>query len=498
MAALGVNPSDPRMPARHRTRQILGAFAIAASFLLTGIPRPAFALDPPRPLPGYKPVFVTEREPGVWEDCTWAASSMLLDKWTSGMTIVDRERLRELSGDLEGGSNLADVKRAFASLGISLQTSPQGGDSVTWPELLGRLGHGGGAILLGDYGQLPRVYARWDPSFWQNEGVLDDHALYLDRYDRRTGRILVMDPLAPAGWGGEWIPVSALKRYAWRTPGGALWTAVTPAALAAPFEGVDLGDPVASADSSAVRVSWPIERAPEGWAYAGASVTAQIAAATDVDLTDGVVSALPLNEFLPPPPAPSSDVADGWLAAAIPLPAPGVYDVRVTLTDERFGRQVVAAGPFTLYVPGRRAARYSVPDDLLVAPGALAHLAVAITNVGSESWADPTLVGSLPLDLQPPRNTRLVGTWLPAHPIVDLEDRGATLVPPPIDFGPFSLEPGYSQLIDTDITAPADPGYWRLVVDVVDDEVGSFALKGSAPGVIVVEVFAPGEDARNQ
>jgi hypothetical protein len=174
-----------------------------------------------------------------------------------------------------------------------------------------------------------------------------------------------------------------------------------------------------------------------------------------------------------------------------------VYRLSVHLTDERLGRQVVTAGPFNVYVPGRRAARYAVPDYLLVSPGAFSRLWLAVTNVGTESWADPALVPWLPLDLQRPRNTRLVGTWLPQPPTTD-EDRGVTQVPPPIDLGPVPLDPRSAQLIDTTIAAPIDPGYWRLVIDVVDDASGSIARLGSAPGVIVVEVLAPGRDARNQ
>ena len=112
---------------------------------------------------GSQALFVTEREAGPWEDCIWAAAAMLLDKWTSGSRIIGRERLRALSGDHEGGSNLGDVQRAFARAGLDLATSPGGGASIGWSTLLRRLGSGGGAILLGDYGELPARYGRWDP-----------------------------------------------------------------------------------------------------------------------------------------------------------------------------------------------------------------------------------------------------------------------------------------------------------------------------------------------
>ncbi|MBI2763232.1 MAG: hypothetical protein HYX54_05715 [Chloroflexi bacterium] len=532
------------------TRPALGALVLAASYVLTAMPAPALALDPPQPLPGYQPTFVTERAPGIWEDCIWASASMLLDKWTNGATTVSRKQLRTLSGDAAAGSNLGDVKRAFARLGIVLKSSPGGGESVTWAELLDRLGRGGGAILLGDYSKLPRRYGRWDPAFWKNDGLLDDHALYLDRYDRRTGRILVMDPLAPAGWTGEWIPVSALRKYAWRAPGGALWTAMTPAALPATFDGVDLGDPTASADASSMIVSWPIDDAPDGWTYAGATVTTQITPVTDDDITDVVVSALvardgslvardgwlaardgslvardgslvagdgwldPSMRWLdtsldpsmpsrtdgsaepsvtpatPVPAMPFATATGATLTATIPLPTPGVYSVGLTLTDHRSGYEVVTAGPFKLYVPGPRAATFNVPADMLVDPAALVQLSVIVRNSGTESWVDTAPVPWLPLDKQRPRNTRLIGTWIP-EPLSTDEDRGVTATPLPIDFGPLALDPGSVVVIDSVIQVPIDPGYWRLVLDVVDDEAGSMALAGSAPGVIGIEVLGP-------
>lgn len=505
------------MPFRMPTRRALGALMIAASFLMTGIPMPVLALDPPRPLPGYQPAFVTERGPGIWEDCIWASASMLLDKWTNGVTTVSRRQLRTLSGDAAAGSNLADVKRAFARLGVALKTSPGGGDSVTWSELLDRLGHGGGAILLGDYSRLPRTYGRWDPAYWSNDGPLDDHALYLDRYDRQTSRILVMDPLAPAGWTGEWIPVSALRKFAWRAPGGALWTAMTPAALPAPFDGVELGDPTASTDASSLLVTWPIVHAPDGWIYADATVTTQMTPVTDDDIADVVISALAVRtasfdasmpalsapaapSVAPSSPAPTMPFATAsgaTLTATIPLPAPGVYSVGVTLTDDRFGHEVVTAGPFKLYVPGPRAATFIVPGDMVVDPAALVHLSVVVRNSGTESWVDSARVPWLPLDMQRPRRTHLVGTWIPEPQFRD-EDRGVTVIPDPIDFGPLGLDPGQLVLIDSVIQVPIDPGYWRLVLDVVDDEAGSMALAGSAPGVIGIEILGPSHPAQSE
>jgi hypothetical protein len=505
---------------------------------VTSLPSPALALDPPQPLPGYRPAFVTEREPGPWEDCVWAAASMLLDKWTNGRTVVDREHLRALSGDLDGGSTLVHVQRAFAKLGIDMTASPIAGDAITWNELLDRLAQGGGAILLGDYGKLPRKYGRWDPSFWENEGVLDDHALYVDAYDRQRGAILVMDPLAPPGWGGEWMPLRALKQFAWRGRGGTLWTAMTPVARAAPFEGVAFGGPAIAAATISFSVSWPIALAPESWTATGTSVSAQFTPAQRVNRAQVVVTAPPSNAMaassaasveqatplegraslapaapgapavVPAAPAdpaapaapaapatPASAVVDAALIATIPFPAPGVYDVSVTVTENRFGLDVATAGPFTLYVPGPRAATYVVPAGGTAEPGASVEISVLVRNSGVESWRDPSLDPLRLLEMPPPRNTRLVGTWILDGPARG-DEGGLAMPPSTIELGPLPLEPGVFQTVEATLRVPAEPGSWHLVLDVVDDAIGSLAAAGSVPAEIAFDVLDAGRIAR--
>jgi len=495
---------------RHRSfARALAALALAAAVTLGSLPSAALAVDPPRPLPGYVPSFVTEREAGAWEDCIWAAAEMLLDKWTSGVTRVDRRQLRKLSGDTEGGSSLADVTKAYSRLGFALAWSPIGGDNVTWPELLKRLEQGGGAILLGDYGKLPSRLGRWNRTFWARTGAEDDHALYLDRYDRKRGRIFVMDPLAPRDWTGEWVSVAALKRYAWRNHAGRLWVAMTPAASLAPVRGVELGEPVVLADSDSLDVSWSIDRTPTGWAYAGSSVSAEMtpigevnplesfvvassvagsplltqAARSDAEGLDGAAAA-----------GPTSSVADGLLRAIMPLPtAPGVYRVTIRVIDRRLGGEFASAGPFNLYVPGPRAANFIMPGGSQSAePGTLLAVSFAVLNVGSASWLDTPRMADLPLDVMAHRATRLVARWV-AEPPDPLESEGLAIAAPPepIDLGLLPLDVGFGQLVDAAVRVPAQPGTWRLVIDLVDDIDGSFALSGSAPGIVDVDVFAP-------
>ena len=69
--------------------------------------RPPRALEPPRPLPGYHPRFVTETDERPMIDCLWASGAMLLDKWTNGDIHPTHQRLRALSGDAPGGSEFS-------------------------------------------------------------------------------------------------------------------------------------------------------------------------------------------------------------------------------------------------------------------------------------------------------------------------------------------------------------------------------------------------------
>lgn len=200
------------MPLRRPLSRALGLVALIATLTLASAPAPALALDPPRPLPGYQPAFVTERQSGTWEDCTWATASMLLDKWTNVATRVDREKLRRLSGDLEGGSGLAHVGRAFAKLGIELTWSPLGGDAVTWRELLDRLRHGGGAIRWATTaGCRGSTAAGTRPSGGTRTSLTITRSTSTPATEGRAGSSSLIHSPQPAGpgSGSRWRPSSA-------------------------------------------------------------------------------------------------------------------------------------------------------------------------------------------------------------------------------------------------------------------------------------------------
>ncbi|HEX5823360.1 MAG TPA: hypothetical protein VFY18_02775 [Candidatus Limnocylindrales bacterium] len=477
----------------NRALRALGALAIIAGLLLPAA-MPVAAAEPHRPLPGYRPQFVTERASGRWEDCLWASAAMLVDKWTAGQARASKERLRSLSGDAKGGSTFGHLDRALARIGLHARTSPHGGDFVTWNELRKRLAAGGGAILLGDYSRLPRYYGRWDPRFWRGEGKNDNHAIYLDGYDRRTDRFFVMDPLAPAGWRGEWIPARYIHAYAWKTSGGGLFTVMTPAAVRAPFAGVSLEAAIAFAGIDGVHIAWPVAKAPKGWVLPGLDLKTTVAALTDGRLPPGddVVAAppvlVPANKAAAP--KPPLRFVDEFLQATLPTPtAAGTYAIVATLRERRFHR-AVATTSLTLYVPGERRGTIAVSGPAARVSG-LFRFVADVTNSGSVSWADPARVTSEPPEADSGRNTMLVGTWVP----VDAD--GAALVDlEPVTLGRLPLDAGQGMTISGSIPTPATPGRWALVLDIVDDEDGSFAAHGSQPGTILVDLSTASDALR--
>ncbi|HXU86711.1 MAG TPA: hypothetical protein VN773_12985 [Verrucomicrobiae bacterium] len=494
----------------HASLRAIRALTIALAVLLPAAPAVA-AAGPGRPIPGHHPRFVTEREAGRWQDCLWASAAMLVDKWTAGRTVISKDALRRLSGDVHGGSNLDHLVRALRKIGISARTSPHGGATITWTSLRARLSAGGGAIVLGDDSRLPRWYGRWDPAFWGNSGDKDNHAVYLDRYDRATDRYWIMDPLAPADWTGEWISGRDLRAYAWSTSAGRLFGLMTPAAARPSFSGVRLRAPIASLGLNEVHVGWAIARSPRSWRRPPVNLVVSVAAATGIPTRGEVAlsappvkSAVGATGLAAPVARPSVRFGSGMLNATVPYPAAGgTYQVAVVVR-QRHLKATVARSVLTLYVPGERWATIAATRPSGPVPVGRLELAADVANGGSVSWADSLVDPSVPLALSTPRNTRLVATWIlvaatpstragavagaaPGAPAKLV----APVAPASTAVGPLSLVPGQRTTLTGSIATPVTPGRWMLVLDIVDDIDGSFASHGSRPAAILLDIVEP-------
>ncbi len=505
------------MPKNHPARSLAAACLVAVT--LFGVaPRPVAALEPPRPLPDHRPTFVTETDTRPWIDCLWASAAMLADKWTNGDIRVTHGELRSLSGD-GGGSSLEDLEVAFHKLRLDVPLDAQGDSSLTWGGLLERLRHGAGAVVLGDDSQLPRWYGRWDSQFWRKTGTEDNHAVYVERYDARRGRVWLMDPLARGAWKGEWIGIGSLRRFAWFT-GGYVVAVTTPTARAAPFAGVVAERPRVGLSPAALTATWHL-RAPSRWTYPGADPHVAIAPATD-PIAAAIASADvgPLTTADAAPDAPIAAVAGRTLRLSAALPTePGAYVASMSLTDRRFGARFVASAPVAVFVPGPRRAtlRLNVNQQILNA-GAGVKVNVSVANSGQTTWDETAApVSDAPTPRE--RSTRVVATWVrldaigeeAAHadekaadaargapaPVTGAVSTGAagaaTLEAAPlvVELRRVPLQIGHMIRIRETLRVPDEVGRWALVVDVVDDLDGSFAALGSAPAVALFEVVPP-------
>ncbi len=478
-----------------RPAHALATACLVAATLLGIAPDPAAALEPPRPLPHYHPAFVTETDTRPWIDCLWASGAMLLDKWTNGRVTVSHQRLRALSGDRVKGSDLADLKVAYAKLGVHLAYSPDGGTRITWAGLLRRLANGAGAVLLGDDSHLPRWYGRWDQGFWKAKGKKDNHAVYVERYDRRHGRVWIMDPLGRGDWQGEWISVGALQRFTW-SRGGALYAAVTPTAKAAPFAGVSIRGLQLTSTSTTLTAAWSV-RAPRHWRYPGVDISAAFHRADDPVLAAAVSPpVMALVDSGARASRASAVVVGRNLRVSAPLPGrPGAYTTSLRLTDRRFGRTVARSAPIATFVAGPRRATLSLhAADRAIEAGGVVDVSVSVANSGTLAWMDPP-PQMVEAGTAAPRDTRLVARWVPlGGPDGGAPD--ADVVPGPFVLDRIPLGPGRRKVVDASLRVPAGLGRWALAIDVMDDVDGSFAALGSAPAFQAFDVVAPqGSDA---
>ena len=321
----------------------------------------------------------------------------------------------------------------------------------------------------------------------------DNHAVYVERFDRRRGRVWLMDPLARGNYHGEWISAWALRKFVWSS-GGAVYAAVTPNAKPAPFAHVRTSAATLSRTSSALQADWSF-RAPRKWHFPG--VTTHTAFSTISDPMLALAKAPMLAERVTDEARPSHTIvaaSSRSMTVKTPLPAkPGAYYGSFKLTDRRFGHIVTQVGGVPVFVAGPRSATLRLnPIDTAAEAGKGFDVSISVANSGELTWAETPVDTSDPN--AKPRNTRLVARWIPLDVSAkqSLPSTGANgIVPPLIKVDDLPLDAGRHIVIDTAIRAPSAMGRWALALDIVDDVSGSYAKLGSKPAVILVDVVAP-------
>ncbi len=488
-------PHDTAHPTRslHVRRGLVQAvigLLVAALLVLTLPAGEASAWSPRAPRGDYSPRHVWQLK----DNCVWAAGQMLVDKWTHGQVRVSQARLRRASGDKKGGSSLYELSRGIARLtGIRLHSSPGLGDSMTWWQLLDRLEHGGGAVLIGEYRRLPAAFTRWDRSFARKRK--SSHAVYVERYDRAHGRVWLMDPLAVGDYPGEWIGVAALYHYA-SFKGDKVIAAATPAThrvTTAPLidPAYAVRGPVLARTAvagSALRVSVPLKirfgfPAPAAQRFVGtwepvvdapaARTSAVSRAVVDTTASVGADAAEPVTV------ATASGVgrpSRHGFGGTIPVPeVPGRYRLSLGLAQGATGPLSRQFAPVEIEVIGAYAASWSVQAPAQTTVGDSIVVRIAVTNIGTVDWRPPEAGPDAPRQTPTRPQTMVVIRWVAPGRVLP----AATL--------PAEVGPGASAHLKLHLTAPTTAGPWTLVLDLVNVEQGSLASTGlDVPAVPVL------------
>lgn len=152
-----------------------------------------------RPL--FRPQYPDPTTTMDWSNCTMASGAMALDFHTLGKVQKWGGELRKHQSDQTGGTDIGDLKQAWAYYGYTL-VDRRGKD---WNQLVADLKSGRGVVLQGDY----EVLTGADSCQTSFDG---DHAIYLNpQFYNGNLNVAVGDPLCKAF---KQITMANLKKYA--------------------------------------------------------------------------------------------------------------------------------------------------------------------------------------------------------------------------------------------------------------------------------------------
>lgn len=157
----------------------------------------------PVELPGFR--FVSEREPGTWFCCANCSGAMV-GHYAAGApaTLAEAHAIKAAAGVVhDDGMTPAELRAGMANRqGIRLQLV-----ETSLSTIEARLLAGWALAVPLTYAELPTHLRRWAPGFGGGHtGVLAGF---------RGSRWGWFDPLAPSGWGGEYVEPAAILGAAW-------------------------------------------------------------------------------------------------------------------------------------------------------------------------------------------------------------------------------------------------------------------------------------------
>jgi hypothetical protein len=133
---------------------------------------------------------------------------------------------------------------------------------------------------------------------------------------------------------------------------------------------------------------------------------------------------------------------------------------------------------------GSASAAIGAPGSIDVLAGESFRLPLAVTNTGDVAWIAPEIPDARIAEPASPRGALLIGHWVRLAPA----DRS---VPPEDALASVLAEPGETAQTQLALVAPADPGEYLLVLDVVSPVLGSLTARGMPPVAIPVQVETP-------
>jgi hypothetical protein len=186
------------------------------------------------------------------------------------------------------------------------------------------------------------------------------------------------------------------------------------------------------------------------------------------------------------------------LSVPVKVPtAPGLYRLVATIHEadgvayDAASQALVPA--LIVRVTGRLTAMYDAPASVTASAGKHLQMRVKVTNLGSTAWGSaalaPTLDGA---ELVPARRATLVARW-----VTLAAGSGAGAMPgDSTSLLTPGLAPRESAIGLLDLTAPATPGEYLVLIDVIVPGTGSLAIAGVPPALIRVSVSgAPSQTA---
>ncbi|HEY5434504.1 MAG TPA: hypothetical protein VIK13_04675 [Candidatus Limnocylindrales bacterium] len=170
---------------------------------------------------------------------------------------------------------------------------------------------------------------------------------------------------------------------------------------------------------------------------------------------------------------------------------PGLYRLVVTLhTSSGMAYDAATQAllvPVIVRVGGPVAVAYGAPASLATTAGAVSDVAVRVLNAGSERW-DKAVSPAPGMIIEDPEAARLVA--LPARLVATWVSADGLAVPEAVEvsLGKTVAEPGGVANVLVPLTAPATPGSYLVLLDVLSPSRGPLSAMGSAPAIIRVTV----------